>query len=356
MRLVLGNLIKMFLVALVTSITACSSDAPVLVEKPIQALSKGLAETVPKLMETHQVMGLSVAVLRDGQLALSQVFGFADLEKGQKVNSDTIFKAASLGKPIFAYVVLKLVQQGTLELDRPLINYSGGEEVKIDPLYSKITARMVLSHTTGLPNFGESNRVEFQFTPGSTYQYSGHAYQYLQSVVTSITGKTINHLAQEFVFSPLLMKSSSFIWKESFRDSIAQSYDSNKQKIPVKKQATNGFATWSLHTTIEDYAKFVTHIMQTAENPRDISGQLLTSQIDVAEDVKWGLGWGIQDTKPNQSFWHWGSHAGFRHYVVGYPKEKVAVIVMTNSSDAFKIVEAVMRQAIGGEYPSYEWF
>jgi len=68
------------------------------------------------------------------------------------------------------------------------------------------------------------------------------------------------------------------------------------------------------------------------------------------------LCWGIQDTKPNQSFWHWGSHAGFRHYVVGYPKEKVAVIVMTNSSDAFKMVEAVMRQAIGGEYPSYEWF
>jgi CubicO group peptidase (beta-lactamase class C family) len=356
MRLLVDTAVRVLFFALMPLLTACSSDHSLLVNKPIKLISQDLAETVPKLMEAHNVMGLSVAVLRNDQLALNQAFGFADLEKEQKINSDTIFKAASLGKPIFAFIVQSLVQQGRLDLDKPLIVYGDGAEEKIDPLYSLITARMVLSHTTGLPNFGESKRVEFQFTPGSAFQYSGHAYQYLQSVVTIITGKSINNLAQEFVFSPLEMNRSSYIWKESFRDFIAQSYNSDRKQTQVTKQVTNGFAAWSLYTTIEDYAKFVTHIMQTANSPNDISAQLLMPQVDVADDVKWGLGWGIQDTEPNQSFWHWGSLAGFRHYVVAYPKEKVAVIVMTNSSGAFKMVEEVMSQAIGGEYPSYEWF
>lgn len=83
---------------------------------------------------------------------------------------------------------------------------------------------------------------------------------------------------------------------------------------------------------------------------------MLKLQVDVAKKVKWGLGWGLQDTIPNYSFWHWGSMAGFRHYVVGYPKERMGVIVMTNSSSAFKMVDDVMAKAIGGNYPSYDWF
>jgi CubicO group peptidase (beta-lactamase class C family) len=76
----------------------------------------------------------------------------------------------------------------------------------------------------------------------------------------------------------------------------------------------------------------------------------------VAKGVKWGLGWGIQDTVPDQSFWLWQSMAGFRHYVVVYPAEKIAVIVMTNSRKSFKIVDDIMAISFGGIYPSHDWF
>ncbi len=78
--------------------------------------------------------------------------------------------------------------------------------------------------------------------------------------------------------------------------------------------------------------------------------------MDLTGDIQWGLGWGLQKSVPNASFWHWGSMAGFRHSVVGYPEEKIAVIVMTNSEKAFKMVDELISTAIGGDNPSYEWF
>jgi len=97
-------------------------------------------------------------------------------------------------------------------------------------------------------------------------------------------------------------------------------------------------------------------MIKTASVRSSVAEAMLKLQVDVAKKVKWGLGWGLQDTIPNYSFWHWGSMAGFRHYVVGYPKERMGVIVMTNSSSAFKMVDDVMAKAIGGNYPSYDWF
>lgn len=102
--------------------------------------------------------------------------------------------------------------------------------------------------------------------------------------------------------------------------------------------------------------RFVAHMIDSSHVQGSVAETMMQPQVDVATNVKWGLGWGLQDTVPNYSFWHWGSMAGFRHYVVGYPKEKMAVIVMTNSLKAFKMVDDVMAKAIGGSYPSYDWF
>lgn len=79
-------------------------------------------------------------------------------------------------------------------------------------------------------------------------------------------------------------------------------------------------------------------------------------EIDVARKVDWGLGWGLQATAPNISFWHWGSMEGFRNYVVGYPVENIAVIVFANSRKSFKMVDTIMAESLGGSYPSYDWF
>jgi len=327
-----------------------------ILEMPIEELSKSLNEIIPRLMDKNDVVGLSVVVIRKNKIQVTEHFGYADLEAKKQIGQGTIYKAASLGKPIFSYIVVALEQQGVIDLDKPLYLYYGEAYVKDDYNSKDITARMVLSHTTGLPNLGSQAKPNLLFKPGTGFEYSGHGYEYLQTVIENITGKKLNELAKNIVFDPLYMTASSYAWRNDYENVISHSYGNQKDKYKVESESEAGHAAWSLYTTPEDYSKFVSHIMKSAKNGGSVASQLLNPNIDVAKGVKWGLGWGIQDTEPYKSFWHWGSMAGFKHYVVGYPEEQVAVIVMANSRKSFKMIQHVMEKSIGGDYPSYDWF
>ena len=350
------KVVKSLLIVSLVIFSGCGRDGPLLVDEPIEKLSQALDDVVPTLMDKNDVVGLSIVIIRANEVAVSRSFGYADLESKKQINEDTVYKAASLGKPVFGYIVAYLAQQGKIDLDKPLYSYTREEVVRNDPRSRIVTARMVLSHTTGLPNLGEQTELKFYFEPGNGFKYSGHGYLYLQSAIERITGKSLNELAREIVFKPLSMTASSYVWRNDYENVVSSSYGADKDKYDVKREALVGYSAWSLYTTPEDYSKFITHIMSSSINDGSIASQLLLPNVDVARGVKWGLGWGIQDTEPNQSFWHWGSMAGFRHYVVGYPEEQVAVIVMANSRKSFKMVDSAMVKSIGGSYPSYDWF
>jgi CubicO group peptidase (beta-lactamase class C family) len=354
----MGNkIINISIVILLTLCLGCHRDGPLLIDVSTSTISNTLDKAIPTLMEKHNVAGLSVIVLHDGEVSISKSFGFADLEAKRKIDEHTVFRAASFGKPVFAYIVVSLAQQGKIDLDLPLYSYLKEEVVKGDSRSKIITARMVLTHTTGLPNLdGKKSDAEFKFDPGKDFKYSGHAYLYLQKVVEKITGKHLNKLANEIVFKPLKMTDSSYIWHKEYESQLAMSYDDSGKAFLTKAEPEHGHSAWSLLTTTKDYARFVSHMIETSNRQGSIAEPMLRPYVDVAAGVKWGLGWGLQDTVPNRSFWHWGSMAGFRHYIVGYPKERIAVIVMTNSWRSFKIVDEVMAKAIGGSYPSYDWF
>ena len=347
---------KLFIIVIALTSTGCWRDGKLVIDESIEAVENSLNDIVPVLMNEHDVVGLSVLVIRENEVRIAESFGYADLESKKKINKDTVYKAASLGKPIFAYIVVALVQQKKLDLDKPLYLYTEEEVVSNDPHSKEITARMVLSHTAGLPNLGKQVVPTINFKPGSDFKYSGYGYQYLQGIIEKITQKNLDELAVEMVFEPLFMTASSYQWRKDYENHISSSYGDNADKYKVTQEAQIGHAAWSLYTTPEDYSKFVTHIMRSSIESGSIASQLLKPTIDVAKGVKWGLGWGIQDTTPHESFWHWGSKAGFKHYVVAYPIEKVAVIVMTNSRKSFEIVDDIMAKSIGGSYPSYDWF
>ncbi len=347
---------KLFLIVIALTSAGCWRDGALVVDEPIDAVENSLNDIIPVLMNENDVVGLSIIVIRENEVRIAKSFGYADLESKKKIDEHTVYKAASLGKPIFAYIVVALAQQKKLDLDKPLYLYTGEEAVSNDPHSKEITARMVLSHTTGLPNLGKQVAPTFDFKPGSDFKYSGYAYQYLQGIIEKITQKSLDELAVEMVFEPLFMTESSYQWRKNYENIISSSYGDNADKYKVTQEAQIGHAAWSLYTTPEDYSKFVSHIMHSSKESESIASKLLTPMVDVAKGVRWGLGWGIQDTSPHESFWHWGSKAGFKHYVVAYPVEKVAVIVMTNSRKSFKIVDDIMATSIGGSYPSYDWF
>ena len=155
-------------------------------------------------MRKANVSGLSVAILNDRKVIYTRQFGWKDKDAATRLGDATVFAAASLSKTIFAYVVLLLVDEGLIDLDKPLQGYlpkplpeyPNYADLRTDDRYRAITARMVLSHTSGLPNVrsetDEQLRIAFQ--PGSRFSYSGVSFQLLQFVVETVTKSDLETL------------------------------------------------------------------------------------------------------------------------------------------------------------------
>src|SRR5579863_6059040 len=150
-----------------------------------------LEHDVPGLIKQGGMPGMSIAVIRGGKTTWVHGFGVKNEKSGEPVTAGTVFEAASLSKPVFAYGVLKLVEEGKLALDVPLTTYLPKPYIEGDERLTKITARIVLSHRTGFPNWRDADKLLIYFTPGERFSYSGEGYVYLQRVVEHITGKPL---------------------------------------------------------------------------------------------------------------------------------------------------------------------
>lgn len=207
-------------------------------------------------MTAAGIPGLSLAYVKNGKIAETYHLGVRSFDTGAPVDEGTVFAAASLSKPIFAYGVMKLVEAGQLDLDRPLYQYLEYEDLQHDDRYKKITARLALSHTSGLPNWRRGPQLDFQYDPGERFRYSGEGFVFLMRVVEKITGQSLEEWMRETVFEPLGMKRTSYIWKEKLADDYAIPHNeigrTNGKYFPEE-----GNSAHSLQTTAVDYGRFV---------------------------------------------------------------------------------------------------
>ena len=150
---------------------------------------------------------VSIAIVRDGQLAWRRAYGVKDTGTNEPVDTDSLFAACSDTKPVFAYGVLKLCEKGVLDLDAPLTKYTK-RRVTADPRIERITTRQVLSHTTGFPNWRQSKDLPIEFDPGARFQYSGEGFSYLQAVVGEMTGQSFDAFMRDTILKPLGMSAS----------------------------------------------------------------------------------------------------------------------------------------------------
>jgi CubicO group peptidase (beta-lactamase class C family) len=353
-----------------------TSDAPA----PSKRLKTGTGQAeivvaldrlVPRLMKDGDVPGLALAVVRDGRVLLLRDYGVKDSSTGTPVDDNTIFEAASLSKPVFAYAVLKLVDAGRLDLDLPLTKYLPGEYVR-DPRLTAITARRVLSHTTGLPNWRPPNEpLKIYFDPGERFSYSGEGYVYLQKAVERLTGQTLVAVMKRLVFDPLKMTDSSYTWEDRFEGRKAIGHDAVGIPQGLRRPAEATSAA-TLHTTAGDYARFLAAVLDGAGLQRGTATEMIRPQIHVDEgcqncitgkptgrlsrEIGWGLGWGVQETEDGTSLWHWGDNgSGFHCYVVGYPRQRLGVVVFTNGLGGHGIIPDIVAAAIGGRHPAFAW-
>jgi CubicO group peptidase (beta-lactamase class C family) len=388
-----------FAVAAARTGTAWPIQAPPVASGPRWQPSANLLRNLPRLLELASVPGLAMAVV-DGGRVWTRGFGEAVEEPRQSVSDQTEFEAASLGKPVFAYAVLRLVDARILDLDRPLFDYLPTPEAN-NARMKRVTPRHVLSHTTGLPNWRtQPGPLQPASDPGKAFTYSGEAYFYLQRVVETVTGKPFARVMREQVLDPLGMKETSYVWLPAFESRMAAGYDGQEKRLDV--QAAIGRRTlaiaeqwripltdwrydeaaravplvnpeWpplplymvpnaaaSMLTTVSDYARFLTRLVAPAGAPGlDLSPagrRAMTSpQVRLNSALSWGLGWGIQRDENGEVLWHWGANNSFRNFVIADPANNRAVVVFTNSENGPRIYERVIVAVTGHDHPAFLW-
>lgn len=295
---------------------------------------------IRRLMREGEVPGLSIVVIRGAKIASHANHGFANAATRAPIDDATIFEAASLAKPVFAYAVLKLVDAGMLSLDVPLHQYLPAE---IDDERAKqITARMVLSHTTGFQNeVMPGQKLAIHFEPGSRFGYSGAGFLYLQRVVEHLTRKPLPALMRELVFTPLGMRDSGYVWIPSWETRKAHGHTPGGRVADRRKPNVATVAT--LHMTTRDYARFVIATSRAK----------LTPQTPISESLSWGLGWALEKTPRGTAFWHWGeNNAEFHTFAMAYPDGE-GVVIFTNSGNGFSIIPDIVSAILRGPHPAF---
>lgn len=333
-----------------------------------------LEKTIPAMMDSAEVQGLALAVIENGKMVWQHGFGVMNIATKAPVTTKTVFQAASLSKPLFAFAVLKLVEQGKFDWDKPLLDYLPQAEFESaflkrpldDERMRRLTARLVLSHSTGFPNWrNEDTSLRLNFAPGAHFNYSGEGFVLLQKTIEYITRQPIQDFVHAQVFAPLKMSTSSYVWREVYETQAANGHGAPDEVRPHNKM-TAGNAAYSLYTSVEEYAAFLVAMLNQKELRKKSFTQMLAPQIQLpirwgdfsgkAEGLHWGLGWGLQRTKLGESFWHWGDNGAFKCYVVGYPKSRNGLVFFTNSVNGLTLANELVRRIMGDEQEAlFRW-
>lgn len=310
----------------------------------VQPTQAPLHELLQQLADRHRICHAAVAVVRRHELqTVETAQGCGD---GTLTQPDTIFQAASLGKPVFAYAVLQLVQQGRMDLDAPVLSYLPGgyvhrqqahletsaEDTVNDPRLRAVTARMALNHTSGLPNWAQGP-LHFDAEPGARWGYSGEGYTLLQRAVEAVTGEPLNAFMQRQVFGPLGMVHSAY----------------SRPALPLRTP----LAAATLTTTAADYGRFLAALLRDGRTLE----QLLASPVPVQPDLalSWGLGWGLERSAEDALLWHWGNNPGYRAFTMASHRTGDAVVLFTDSSRGLLLAEPVAGFVFPGQHPVYRF-
>ncbi len=342
--------------AVVAGGAAPPSAAPFAAVGPSAAAADAarLEARIPELMAKGGVPGLAVAVIRGGAIAWTRGFGVASAASGPPVTTDTVFEAASLGQPVFAYAVLRLAARGGFDLDRPLPAYAPNYDVRGDERIGRITARRVLCHTTGFPDRRRGPDLTIDFDPGDRFSYSEEGYAYLQKAVETVTGLTLDAFVRREVFGPLGMAASSFVWRAAYETAAAAGHDYLQQPTP-RQAPSKADAESSLYTTAPDYARFVAEMAHPVLLQPATVAETLRPEVEVSKGLAWGLGWGIERAGGTTFFWHWGDAAASRGFAIGCRATGDGVVVLTNSENGLSVAEPIVAAVLGGAHPAFAW-
>ena len=320
--------------------------------RSMNATVADLENQIPQWLKQYKIPGLSLAIIEQKKIFWHGSFGLKKYGDNQSINKNTIFAAASLSKPLFAYAVMKLVERRKLELDTPLSEYTAQPYIS-DPRLRLITARQVLSHRTGFPNWSGNAPLWIEATPGTKFGYSGEGFLYLQHVIEEITRQPFASYISEQLLLPLGMNSSSYIWQPAYQQIAVDGHDRNFNSTPMRKPQL-GSSAGSLRTTAVEYARFMMAMMQSGTiNSHLLTepsvAEMLRSQVQLNYYLDWGLGWGLEYSQNQKYFWHWGDAVIYKTFAIASRELGRGVVILTNSQNGLKICPMITAAVMSGK-------
>lgn len=307
-------------------------------------------------MKTQKVPGVSLAIINDGKLVYHTVKGYADLELKKKVTPTTIFEGASLSKPLFAYMAMQLVEKKVLDLDTPLYKYLPYPDIANDERYKKITARMVLTHTTGFPNWRtdyENKKLFISFDPGTSFQYSGEGYQYLAKVLMHLYNtddKGLEKIYQEQIAIPFQLKYTKFVQDKYNKQHKASPY---KQGKPIEgEDETDVFgAAFSIHSEAKDFSKWLIALLEEKGLSKSGYAQLFKTQVELPENAiqrqegvtGWTIGFAEAPLPFGTVYAHGGNNYGYTSLFVIHREKKWGFVIFTNADQSMLPLQLLMH-------------
>jgi CubicO group peptidase (beta-lactamase class C family) len=359
----------------------CRKDARAKIALEISAVENSLipsviveGESIPSFslvdrMEHYNVPGVSIAVVKNGELHWAKGYGLANTETGQKVTDQTLFQAGSISKPLAALAVLKLWEEGRVDLDADVNTYLTGWKVS-DTVYTaseKVTLRRLLTHTAGMtvhgfPGYGSEDEfpgiiqvlngkgntpvITVDTIPGSIWRYSGGGYTVMQKVVEDVSGMSLEDYMQNQVLQPMGLNESTYQQPlgSRYAQNASAAFNSDGEMVEglwhnYPEQAAAGL--WTTPSDLGRYCLEIQDIYGGKEDgilkPATIRAMLTKHKGD------WGLGPALQKEGDSLLFGHGGKNEGFSNNMLAFAGRGDAMIVMTNADRGVALMGEIMR-------------
>ncbi|MEO7433281.1 MAG: serine hydrolase domain-containing protein [Dokdonella sp.] len=372
-----------WMVAIALSLCACIAHHPSV--RPVAPAQ--IDRIVERQMDGARVPGLAIAVIRDGRIDYLHAYGSRDVQTLRPLQTDTVMYGASLTKAAFAWMVMQLVDEGVIELDRsiaailpkPLPDYEKYADLAGDERWRMLTPRLLLSHRSGFPNFrfftangfDEKGKLYFAFDPGSRYGYSGEGINLLQFVIETGLGLDVGREMQTRVFDRFGMTRTGMLWREDFAGNLATGYDEDGK--PIAHRARRGVrAAGSMDTTIADQARMVGGMLAGDGLSADSRAERLRPQARIRSLQQFptlsertttdndgialatGLGVIVYDSPLGKAWFKSGHDDGTNNLILAFPEAKAALVMLSNSSNGESVFRALADELLGPT--CFPWF
>jgi CubicO group peptidase (beta-lactamase class C family) len=302
--------------------------------------------TIEKWMIEYKTPTVAIGTIEDGRVREIKVVSTKTATHGAL---NTVFKVASLTKPVVAMTVLRLASLGKWNLDEPLYHYWVDPDVKDDARHKVLTSRYILSQRSGFPNWrwmSSSKRLTFEFDPGEKFGYSGEGYEYLRHALEAKFKMPLGKITDSVLFRAYRLNHTRFFWDKTINEeNFAVGHDTTGKPYDIYKNSEANAANWLL-TTIEDYTRFSAEVINKGQLSPALFAQMVTPQttINHKKQLFWGLGWAILKGLKNEEYalMHGGGGQGVACMVILLPESKQGLVVLTNGDKGNEIYNKIL--------------